>query len=832
MKNKYLIRFLSASLALVMALGNIMPVYAAEVTVSEDTYKEIEMERNVDDSRYEDIDVTYDQASSYFVTIPKTISLGADKQASYSVKVEGDITADEQVCVVPVDAIKDTQIFDFYMHDMTAGSTKEDAVAEIVQNKFFWDCDDAASAYEETDNRVVAEGLSAGKWKGTFQMEISLKTNTSHIHSYEGIVTKEPTCTEEGEKKYTCSCGDSYTEKIPATGHHYADGECKDCGEKDPDHKHDYTVKVTKEPTCMEDGEKEYICGCGDSYTEVIPATGHHYEDGECKDCGEKDPDHKHDYKEIVIKEPTCTETGEKKYTCSCGDSYTEEIPVTDHDYVDGVCNECGKVKGEYTFHFNSWNVINSPAANAEYEFADYKLDDGEKIHLPEVTDACDAVEGWQYAKKERQIGLRNDNLPVGTYATTIDVKSWGTTTDKDTGVTTNAYWNQTAQSDEIVITEPSVIALIVTRDVGLARNDCGYSASVTLRDLDNDKQYSLLSLANTAVKTYDYGNVIITANRTEGKSKFNYSYSNSRAYYHYSIYLEPGTYKLYAAGSIGSSTNGKTPHSAMILDLGSSGYGSRCDLYSLHDLTEGMTFDASEIYTSEADGKNIYCVPKISIKKHYDNEYVSSAAKCTTDGTKTLTCSVCGLIRYETIPATGHNYEAVTKDASCTAAGSITYTCANCSDKYTETIEALGHDYVDSICTRCGNVNYVTAQVMYWMSDRKYNTTSYKYSDAFTLDKDMVDKEYLSIVCSLYNSSSMWTSSHYSGSVYLQKKNEETGAWANVKTYAIANTTKGPSYKIEGLESGTYRIYGYFKNSSTSNYYQMSVRATTYILG
>ena len=40
-----------------------------------------------------------------------------------------------------------------------------------------------------------------------------------HEHSYTKTVLSNATCTTAGIVKYTCSCGDSYTETIPATGH-------------------------------------------------------------------------------------------------------------------------------------------------------------------------------------------------------------------------------------------------------------------------------------------------------------------------------------------------------------------------------------------------------------------------------------------------------------------------------------------------------------------------------------------------------------------------------------------------------------------------------------
>ena len=196
----------------------------------------------------------------------------------------------------------------------------------------------ASEGYHLKD--VTVDGESVGKVTTyTFSDVHGVHTIAAAFeeHSYTPAVTNA-TCTEDGHTTYTCACGDSYTEVIPAKGH-TSDGntdcskatKCSVCGtvlKAAGEHAWNEGV-VTKEATCTENGEKLYTCGnCGATKTETIPAA-HKWGQG------------------VVTKEPTCTEKGVRTYTCSvCGATKTEEIATVAHQYdANGVCTVCGEKK-------------------------------------------------------------------------------------------------------------------------------------------------------------------------------------------------------------------------------------------------------------------------------------------------------------------------------------------------------------------------------------------------------------------------------------------------------------------------------------------------------
>lgn len=86
---------------------------------------------------------------------------------------------------------------------------------------------------------------------------------------------------------------------------------------------------VLKEATCTESGEKEGVCACGEKMTQQIPALGHSYD-------------------ETIDKEATCLEVGSKTCVCTrCGDEKTEVIRALGHSYEltdskNATCTEAG----------------------------------------------------------------------------------------------------------------------------------------------------------------------------------------------------------------------------------------------------------------------------------------------------------------------------------------------------------------------------------------------------------------------------------------------------------------------------------------------------------
>ena len=365
----------------------------------------------------------------------------------------------------------------------------------------------------------------------------------------EGKVTKEPTCTEEGEKLYTCKkCGETRTEKIKALGHAWDNGV------------------VTKEPTCTEKGVKTYTCSrCKETKTEDVAALGHAWDNG------------------VVTKEPTCTEKGVKTYTCSrCKETKTEDVAALGHN----------------------WKHVEKAATCTE---------DG----LSE--DVCTRCNAKQNSKVLPALGHDWDNGVVTKEPTctedgvkTFTCKRCQETKTEVIKATGEHTWNEGVVTKEPTCTEKGVKTFTCTK---------------------------------------------CDATKTEELAALGHDYVTKRT--------EPTC-----------TEDGKEEEVC-----------SRC-----------------------GDVKSSKVLPALG--HDWDEGKVTTEPTCTEKGVKTFTCKRCQETKTEEINALGHDYVTKRIEPTCTEDGKLEEACSRCGDvKYSRVIPALGHNFRKNaqtgkyVCENCGKV-------------------------------------------------------------------------------------------------------------------------------
>ena len=119
-------------------------------------------------------------------------------------------------------------------------------------------------------------------------------------------------------------------------------------------HTHSYTASVTKAATCTTTGVKTFTCSCGTSYTEVIPTTQHNYSNGTCTMCGASQGG----TGPTVPDTPACTHSntvvrGATKADCS-KDGYTGDVYCAD---CDKLITSGSKINKTNTHEWSEWTM-------------------------------------------------------------------------------------------------------------------------------------------------------------------------------------------------------------------------------------------------------------------------------------------------------------------------------------------------------------------------------------------------------------------------------------------------------------------------------------------
>lgn len=184
---------------------------------------------------------------------------------------------------------------------------------------------------------------------------------------------------------------------------------------------------------------------------------------------------------EIISTEATCQHAGEKELSCACGKTRTEEIPITDHDYRDGVCSTCGKMQTYVRVNANGVENPNGAYIKMGKTYCEQVKDGNLENALMEIADS-------PYLTLENWTPFDFGNGDSGENATTYycDVEYNGLhyrgvyikdyRKDNDSAQTTNSrywtgtYWFEQREAMWQIVREQDGKAYLVSKEIWISQ--------------------------------------------------------------------------------------------------------------------------------------------------------------------------------------------------------------------------------------------------------------------------------------------------------------------------------------------------------------------------
>lgn len=196
-----------------------------------------------------------------------------------------------------VDSVNVTMDCDGGVYDGTGSFSSDDEGRVEAWSYAFYGEEETPEETTETPTETPTEAPT----EPPAPTEAPKPTEAPHTHSWKEDTSKYVIvdCVKGGSKTYVCDCGETKKEVIPAPGHDMKEG-------------------TSKAPTCTEDGSQTLTCSrCGMGLINTLPATGHSwsawaYENGRlhkrtCSVCSaEEEANH-----DIPSGSVTCTGCGE-----------------------------------------------------------------------------------------------------------------------------------------------------------------------------------------------------------------------------------------------------------------------------------------------------------------------------------------------------------------------------------------------------------------------------------------------------------------------------------------------------------------------------------------
>ena len=501
-------------------------------------------------------------------------------------------------------------------------------------------------------------------------------------HTWDGgTVTKQPTCTEAGERTYTCAvCGTTRTAAVEALGHSYnyvpeVPADCKTAGTAAH-----YTCSRCDKLFVSQNGEMKQVTA-----EELVVTADHSWDSG------------------IVTKYPTCTEAGEKTYTClSCGETKTEAVAATGHDYGDEIAEVPATCTTQGTAaHYECANCHNlfvdaegekTQVTVAEITLAPaHSFDDGVVTTQP----TCQATGIKTYTCSACH-ATHTELVP----ATGHDYGDEITEVPSTCTTQGTAAHYQCASCGKLFVDDNGVKKEVAANELVIALVAHSYDeGTVTTQptcEKDGVKTFACTACGHTytekvAATGHNYGEEIAeaAATCTATGTKAHYECANCGK-----LFVDVNGRKIQVTENY--LTIALVPHTVVTDEA----VEPTC---TATGLTEGKKCSVcGEILTAQEE---------IPAKGHsYDNGVVTTQPTCTEKGEKTFTCTVCGATKTEEVAELGHDivhHEA--KTPTCTEKGWEAYdTCSRCGYTTYKEIEAKGHTEevmpaVEPTCTEAG---------------------------------------------------------------------------------------------------------------------------------